>query len=193
MEILCSLSDNPSSPQPKRQRDPTAIIDPPPQPQSHQDYRGALWEQPSFAGGPLQKQIAASKLELPLHMQMPEYGAPASHWDISSFAMPQMGSHEQSFSMAGPVDVTPQPAAGPFAAGVADHPPLFGTLADGLTPYLLDPHLQGYVPAEDPASSIGLDVPDDLFTMWENAPVGFRCVVLLTLISISKLTVVQLL
>ena len=187
MQILCSLSDNPSSSQPKRRREPNTIIDPHPQPQSQHNYRGALWEQPSFAGGPLQRQIAASKLELPPHMQMLEYAGPGSHWDINGVTA-KMGSHEQQSSITGPVVDTTRniPPPVPFAAGVAVHPISFGQ--DDHTPYLLDPHLQPYAPqaAQDPASSIGLDVPDDLFAMWENAPISFRCVDFLPLLRCAR-------
>ena len=174
MQILGCLSDNPSSSRVKRRRESgnTDI----PIPQSQQNYRGALWEQPSFAGGPLQRQIAAAKLEPPALMQA--YCVPTPNWEYNNFVTPQMGSQVQQPYMPSQVDnslnhqITQNTDTSSFLLGTNFHPTLPGQGA----PHLFDPHVQAQISSEDPAaaSSSGPDLSDDLFSMWENAPISFR-------------------
>jgi len=172
MQILGCLSDNPSSSRVKRRRESgNAEL---PIAQSQQNYRGALWEQPSFAGGPLQRQIAAAKLEPPSLMQA--YCVPTPNWEYNNFD-PQMGSQMQQPYMPSQVDnslnhqVTQNTDPSSFLLGTNFQPTLPGQSA-----HLFDPHMQTQIPSEDPtaASSTGPDLSDDLFSMWENAPISFR-------------------
>ena len=174
MQILGCLSDNPSGSRVKRRRE-SGIIDPPIS-QSQQNYRGALWEQASFAGGPLQRQIAAAKLEPPSLMQA--HCVPTNSWEFNSFVAPQMGSHiQQSFIPSQVDNALSHPIthnAGPSSFLLGNN---FQSSQDAHAPHPLDPHMQAHIPSEDP-SSTGPDVSDDLFSMWENAPISFRCVIL---------------
>jgi hypothetical protein len=170
MQMLCSLGDHPASPQPKRR--PVPNITDPAVSQSQQNYHGTLWEQPSFAGGPLQKQIAAAKLELPPHMQ--EYDVPTGLWDINNFPTPSMNSHVQQPFVTGQVDnalnLLPNTD---FTLPLETNFHLPASSQEAYPCHLLDPLVQGYVSGEDPAA---LDVSNELFAMWENAPISFRCV-----------------
>jgi hypothetical protein len=171
MQILGCLSDNPSASRVKRRRESgntDASI-----PQSQQNYRGALWEQASFSGGPLQRQIAAAKLEPPALMQA--YCVPANSWEFNNFVTPQMGSQAQPSYMPSQVDSPPiTQNAEPFLLGTNFQPILPGQDA----PHLFDPHIQSHSSAEDPAGTTAVDLSasDDLFSVWESAPISFRCV-----------------
>jgi hypothetical protein len=163
MQTLGCLNDDQSNPQLKRRRK-LDIIDPPIS-QSQQRHHGALWEQ---TRGPLQMQIAAEKLEPPALMQ-----ASCVHmnsWDVNSFSSPLMGDIEcQPFMTSQAGNVLNDPTTKSALAGTNLHP---SSSQGAHTLHSLDPHLQPPGSSEDP-STMGHDIPDELFAMWSNLPISF--------------------
>lgn len=174
MQILGSLSDQPTTPQLKRRLELNIIEPPVSQGHNQQDYHGSLWEPTTIVGGSVQRQIAAAKLELPAHMQ----AYPTGNWHINNFLPPQMGSNVQQpfvpvigqveHPLYPPIAQNPSPAS--FMAG-SNYQPSF--ISQARAPHLLDPPMQTHFPAEGPPNFAGLDLSDDLLAMWANAPISF--------------------
>jgi hypothetical protein len=173
-QILGCLSDQRGNPQLKRRYESGGDS---PVSQSQQTYHGALWEQDSFAGGPLQRQIAAKKLEPPTLMQVP---VSTNSWDFT----PQTGD---SAFMTGQVDntlstcITKNSDSLSFLEGTNSQPSLFDQEA---APHLFDPHLQPHAATEDSAT-LDPNLSDNIVAMWANVPISFRCVGFCTHIMIA--------
>lgn len=140
-------------------------------PISQKTYHGALWEQDSFAGGPLQRQIAAKKLEPPTLMQVP---VSTNSWDFT----PQTGD---SAFMTGQVDnplsncITKSSDSLSFLEGATQPSLLSQEAHEDHAPQLFDPHLQAHCATEDPAA-LDPNLSDNIMSMWANVPISFRCV-----------------
>jgi len=135
-------------------------------PQSQLNYHGALWEQSSFAGGSLQRQIAAAKLDRPPLMQTPPPYAPATNtWGVNDPFAPQTGQPSQShpaFSMADEVDNN-------FSHPIAQNP--------DPTSFMTNTNFQPSSPIQAAQlPNLEIDFSSDLMELWANLPLSFGCV-----------------
>ena len=162
-QILGCLSDHRSNPQLKRRRE-TEILEPPVS-QIQRDYHASLWEQTSFAGGSLQRQIAAAKLEPPALMQTPY--APTNNWDIHNSLGPQLAQ--------------PQPSHPLPSFSMTSHDNSFSRPVpqnSDTAPFFADPNFQPSLSAVQATQSpdLGINFSNELIELWANLPLSFGCV-----------------
>ena len=165
-QILGCLSDHRSNPQLKRRRE-TEVLDSP-DTESQPNYHGSLWEQTSLAGGSLQRQIAATKLDRPPLMQTPPYAPTTNTWGVGDSFAPQ-------------TDQTQQPSYSQPSFSMADH--VYNNFSHPIaqnadpTSFVADTNFQSSSPIQaTQLPNLGLDFSNDLMELWENLPLSFGCV-----------------
>lgn len=164
-QILGCLSDHRSNPQLKRRRE-TEVLDSP-DPESQSNYHGSLWEQTSFAGGSLQRQIAATKLDRPPLMQTPPYAPTTNTWGVNDSFAPQTDQTQQPLHSQPSFNMT-DPVYNNFSHPIAQN-------ADP-TSFVADTNFQLPSPIQAAQLPLEVDFSNDLMELWANLPLSFGCV-----------------